>query len=251
MGEMLELLLLGLGVGTVGGALGVGGGFLLIPILFTVMGWPLLPAVATSHFCTLAVSASSSAMNARAELIDWRTGITLEAAVVVGAASGALLAAHVPAVAVAGLYSVVALAAALKMWRPVAGASTGAARTGPTQWVAAPIMVVVGAIAAILGLGGGVMKVPVLTSIMNVPLRRAVATSAFMVGITGATAGGVYYMKGLVPVAATGALALGALAGAILGTTIQRHLPVNVTRRVFAVLLLVLMLRVVYRVLVP
>lgn len=248
MSEVLELLLLGLGVGTVGGALGVGGGFLLIPILFTMMGWPLLPAVATSHFCTLAVSASASALNARAELIDWRMGISLEAAVVVGAASGALFATSIPAVVVAGLYAVVVFAAAVKMWRP---ARDGAARTGPTRWVAAPIMVVVGAIAAILGLGGGVMKVPVLTGIMNLPLRRAVATSAFMVGITGATAGGIYYLKGLVPVAATGALALGALAGAILGTAIQRRLPVLVTRRVFAVLLLALMLRVVYRVLVP
>lgn len=247
MGEMLELLLLGFGVGTVGGALGVGGGFLLLPILFTAMGWPLLPAVATSHFCTLAVSASASALNARADLIDWRMGITLEAAVVVGAASGALFAAHVPAVVVAGLYSVVALAAAIRMWHPAAGA----APTGLAHWVAAPIMAAVGAIAAILGLGGGVMKVPVLTGIMHVPLRRAVATSAFMVGITGATAGGVYYLKGLVPVAATAGLALGALAGALLGTTIQRHLPVLVTRRIFAVVLLALMLRVVYRVLVP
>ena len=71
-----------------------------------------------------------------------------------------------------------------------------------------------GNLSSLLGIGGGVIKVPVLNAWCGVPLRAAAATSAFMIGVT-ATAGAViYYGHGqLVPI-----LAAAAVLGVQLGT---------------------------------
>ena len=73
---------------------------------------------------------------------------------------------------------------------------------------------VAGNVSSLLGIGGGVIKVPVLNAWCGVPLRAAAATSAFMIGVT-ATAGAIiYYGNGqLVP-----ALAAAAVLGVQLGS---------------------------------
>jgi uncharacterized protein len=71
-----------------------------------------------------------------------------------------------------------------------------------------------GNVSSLLGIGGGVIKVPVLNAWCGVPLRAAAATSAFMIGVT-ATAGAViYYGHGqLIP-----SLAAAAVLGVQLGS---------------------------------
>src|SRR5919199_5474555 len=71
-----------------------------------------------------------------------------------------------------------------------------------------------GNVSSLLGIGGGIVKVPVLNAWCGVPLRAAAATSAFMIGVT-ATAGAViYYGHGqLMP-----ALAAAAVLGVQLGS---------------------------------
>jgi hypothetical protein len=66
---------------------------------------------------------------------------------------------------------------------------------------------VAGNVSSLLGIGGGIIKVPVLNAWCGVPLRAAAATSAFMIGVT-ATAGAViYYGRGeIVPVLAAAAV---------------------------------------------
>jgi len=76
---------------------------------------------------------------------------------------------------------------------------------------------VAGSVSSLLGLGGGILKVPALNAWCGVPLRVAAATSAFMIGVT-ATAGAViYYGRGhIIPWMAASAV-LGVLAGSRAG----------------------------------
>jgi len=78
---------------------------------------------------------------------------------------------------------------------------------------------IAGNVSSLLGIGGGVIKVPVLNAWCGIPLRAAAATSAFMIGVT-ATAGAViYYGHGqLVP-----ALAAAAVLGVQLGSGVGMH----------------------------
>ena len=122
--QVLELLGVGLIVGLAGGTLGVGGGFILVPVLYTVLGWPLVSAVATSHFCGMAVSTSASGNYAGAGLIDWRLGVIMEAAAVVGSATGAFLMKWISTPVVALLFCAVVALAAVRMRQPPKGTAS-------------------------------------------------------------------------------------------------------------------------------
>lgn len=245
-----ELLGLGVIVGFAGGTLGAGGGFVLVPVLYTILGWPLIAAVAASNFCGLAVSVSATGTYAAAELIEWRLGIIMVTATVTGAAVGASVARWIPTATVALVFSAVAALAARRMWRPQPGEDDDRATIVASSlylW-GLPGMLLVGAASAILGLGGGVFMVPIMTTLLHVPMRRAVATSVFMVGLNAATAAVIYYRQGHVPVVPSGILAAGVLLGSLVGSTIAPRLPVVILRRAFAGVLLFLAVRLVWRV---
>jgi uncharacterized membrane protein YfcA len=108
-------------------------------------------------------------------------------------------------------------------------------------------MFVVGAVSGILGLGGGVFIVPILTEIMHLPIRRAVGTSVFMVGMNAAAAGIVYFLHGDVPSVPASMLAGGVFLGAMTGSAVQHRLPAVALRRAFAIILCVLSIRLLVR----
>ncbi len=76
---------------------------------------------------------------------------------------------------------------------------------------------VAGGVSGLLGVGGGVLKVPVMVLAMKVPIRAAVATSSFMIGVTAATGAMVYMARGLVDPIVTVPVVLGVMVGAVLG----------------------------------
>ena len=247
MPDFLILVLLGFAIGVVGGTLGVGGGFILVPILFTVLDWPLLSAVAASHFCSIAVSISATERYAAAGLVDLRTGLSMEGAAIIGAIGGAIALRDIPPVGMGVLFASVTVLAVFRMWRREPPSdSRGPMSVGRAVQVAILAgFTLIGAISAVLGLGGGILKVPLLTAGLGLPTRRAVATSAFMIVITSAAAGSVYFMQGNVPILATILLAAGVLPGAMLGATMQSRVPLVALRRTFAVMLIIFTIRVI------
>jgi uncharacterized membrane protein YfcA len=114
--------------------------------------------------------------------------------------------------------------------------------------IALPAMLVVGALSGILGLGGGAFIVPILTEIMHLPIRRAVGTSVFMVGMNAAAAGVVYYLRGDVPAEPASLLAGGVFLGALIGSAVQHKLPALLLRRALAIIMGVLSIRLLIRV---
>lgn len=252
MVELGTLLGIGVVVGLAGGTLGVGGGFLLVPVLFSWLNWPMISAVATSHFCGLAVSASATENYSAADLIDWRLGIIMEVAAVAGSAASAWAARWLPVDLIALAFAAVAIFSAYRMWntREVGVESEGQSpgRVTVRQYaIGLPAMFLVGTISGTLGLGGGVFIVPILTELMHLPIRRAVGTSIFMVGMNAAAAGIVYYLHGDVPIEPASLLAGGVFIGAMIGSKVQHRLPAVALRRVFAIVLILLSARVLMR----
>ena len=96
-----------------------------------------------------------------------------------------------------------------------------------------------GNISSLLGIGGGIIKVPVLNAWCGVPLRAAAATSAFMIGVT-ATAGAViYYEHGqLVPSLAAAAV-LGVQLGSWGGMRFGQHAPAKWLKIMMAAVLII------------
>ena len=104
-----------------------------------------------------------------------------------------------------------------------------------------------GNLSGLLGIGGGVFKVPALHLLCGVPIRAAAATSNFMIGVTAAASAALYYGRGDVRPALTAAVVLGVLVGSAVGTVLNRRVGGGAVRRLFSVLLVAVAVQMFYR----
>jgi len=95
-----------------------------------------------------------------------------------------------------------------------------------------------GAISGLLGLGGGIIKVPILTAFCGIPIRVAAATSAFMIGVTAAASSFLYFGRGDVALPLSAAIALGALPGSLLGAHLSHRVQTRSLKVIMALVLL-------------
>jgi uncharacterized membrane protein YfcA len=104
-----------------------------------------------------------------------------------------------------------------------------------------------GNLSGLLGIGGGVFKVPALHLVCNVPMKAAAATSNFMIGVTAVASAVLYYGRGEIKPAITAAAVLGVLAGSAIGSIANRYVGGRAVRRLFAVLLAAVAVQMLYR----
>ncbi len=97
--------------------------------------------------------------------------------------------------------------------------------------------VVAGVNSALLGVGGGIIKVPLMHVGMGVPLRVSAATSNMMMGITAVSSAVIYAVHGEIDPFIAGPIALGVFVGASTGPRIAHRIPINVLRWVFVAVL--------------
>ena len=234
-----ELILAGCGLlaGAFGALLGLGGGILIVPILTLGFGVPLTTAVGTSLICVIATSTGAAAINVRAGRADVRLGITLAGGTVVGALTGGLLAGIVPERLVAGLFAALLAYTAVTMARGLlrtgpAGESLDDDPTAPDGPGAPayrqrrlPLAIsgsfLAGNVSGLLGVGGGIVTVPLMHLVMGAPLRIATATSNFMLGMTAAAGAFAYLFRGDIDGRLAGPVLLGVAAGAAVGAAIS------------------------------
>jgi uncharacterized membrane protein YfcA len=91
---------------------------------------------------------------------------------------------------------------------------------------------------ALLGVGGGIVKVPVMHLVMGVPLRTSTATSNLMMGITAVASAVIYLLRDEIDPFVAGPIALGVFIGATLGSRLAHRVDVRVLRWLFVVVLL-------------
>jgi hypothetical protein len=246
--SLLLLLLLAFGAGVVGAMLGLGGGIFLVPGLVVLFGVDIHLAVAASLVSTIATSCGSASSYVEEGLTDLRVGMFLETATALGGLIGAVIAVTVLAsqsgLLIFAFIPVVLLAAVLMLTtrdtdvRPDPPHDALADRLGlrgtyfrrsgeaiPYRVTGTRPGLVLGAFSGLgsglLGIGGGVFNVPAMHSFMNVPMRVASATSMFMIGVTAAAGAIVYLLAGYLSLAIVAPVALGILAGSLVGVRAQ------------------------------
>ena len=90
---------------------------------------------------------------------------------------------------------------------------------------------------ALLGVGGGIIKVPVMHLVMGVPLRTSTATSNLMMGITAVSSAVIYLLRDEIDPYIAGTVALGVFVGASLGSRLAHRVDLRVLRWLFVVVL--------------
>ena len=125
---------------------------------------------------------------------------------------------------------------------PAADGSLAAAISGPGYRVHRIPMGMAGSAfaginSALLGVGGGIIKVPVMNLVMGVPLRTSTATSNMMMGITAVASAVIYLLRDELDPFVAGPIVLGVFAGATLGSRIAHRVDVRLLRWLFIVVL--------------
>lgn len=252
MRELLLLPVLGFAIGTLGTLVGAGGGFVLVPVLLFLYADDSPEVVTTISLAVVFLNAlSGSAAYARQGRIDYRTGLMFSAAAIPGSILGAYAVRFLSRGAFNIVFGGMLLAiAALIIVRPAPRTRQRAPRTGETTrslrdrtghtyvWSFRPargvtLSFVVGFVSSVLGIGGGIVHVPVLVLLLSYPIHVATATSHFVLAITA--------LSGTLTHIAAGEFAdvwrrtlvigIGVIAGAQLGAALAPHArPALITR---------------------
>ncbi|MDX2222384.1 MAG: sulfite exporter TauE/SafE family protein [Rhodospirillaceae bacterium] len=182
----LGLVATGAVAGVLAGLLGVGGGIVIVPVLYSVLealgvddGVRMHVAVGTSLATIIPTAISSARAHARKGAVDRTLFRALAPGIFAGAVVGAGVAAIIGGRALGGVFGVVALMVAVDLVRPRPNTSADADRPPrlPARAALGALSAVIGAVSALMGIGGGTLTVPVLTY-FGVAIHRAVATSA-------------------------------------------------------------------------
>jgi uncharacterized membrane protein YfcA len=246
--KYLALMALGLGVGAYGTLIGAGGGFVLMPLLLIL--YPKeSPEILTS--ISLAVvffnALSGSEAYGLMKRIDYRSGLMFAAATVPGAVFGAMGTSHIPRYLFDVIFSVLMVAAAVFLFfRPGAPKVTPRPSSGSGYFVTRHLVdahghsyeysfnplvgiglsVFVGYASSFLGIGGGIIHVPVLGYFLHFPVHVATATSHFILAIMALTGTVVHIVMGSFShgVHRTIALAIGVAVGAQIGAHFSQRI---------------------------
>lgn len=243
MEHYLWLIPLGFVTGGYGTLIGAGGGFVLVPLL--ILLYPKeSPEIITS--ISLAVvffnALSGSAAYARMKRIDYKSGVLFSAATIPGAILGALTTAYIPRqVFDATLGCVLIVTSVFLLLRSNTRQAPESLRTeqglsinlveangtthsfsyNPVHGVG--VSLVVGYVSSLLGIGGGIIHVPVLVHLLNFPVHIATATSQFVLAIMALAGTLVHIATGTFHrgIRRTIFLAVGVLIGAQLGARLS------------------------------
>lgn len=223
----LAILAVGLLAGVLGAILGLGGGVVVVPALEFVLpafgrDVTIQQAVAASQIGVLAVGLSGAAAYLSRGLVRARVGYLLSPYTVVGGALGSVLGLVLPARWVALVFSALLLYSAYNLVRGLKRVEEERETHSP---LVPPAMTFAGVMSGLLGIGGGTVQVPVMNLLAGIPIREAIATSTFIMGLTAVGNALVYQAGGLLDLKLAGTLALGVLIGARLGAGLQQRIP--------------------------
>jgi uncharacterized membrane protein YfcA len=264
----LLLGLLGVFAGFIGGLLGVGGGVIVVPILVLVFDLDTHIAVGTSLVMITFTALSATLAYYYQKRIDWKIGIIAAAVTIPGASIGAYATQFFTSKSLAIIFGITLFfIAGLMLCRSFRGkadpqkvqTATTAQRPTSRVWsrrlvdgmgnvfeydariYSGILLLFLGGVASgFLGIGGGLIVVPILTAIVGLPMHIAVATSMLTMIFTSLSGVSTHIMLGNVRIEYAVPLVIGILAGAQLGARTAKRLKSVSLERVFAIAVLVI-----------
>jgi uncharacterized membrane protein YfcA len=265
---MLLLVAGGCVAGAFGALLGLGGGILIVPLLTLGFGLPLREAVGASLVCVIVTSSAAASVYLQRDVANLRLGMTLEMFTASAALAGGLVAFALPDRVLALMFAALLLYVAATMARgrgaelaakPViddpedlvpaaaevaSGNGLAASLSGPGYRVrnlgrGVLGSLVAGIVSALFGVGGGIVKVPLMNLAMGVPMRVATATSNLMIGVTASAGGLIYLLRGGIDPYVAAPLAVGVFVGASLASRMADRVDLRLLRMLFVVVLVV------------
>jgi uncharacterized membrane protein YfcA len=264
-------LLIGLSslvAGFIGALTGLGGGVVIVPSLTLLFGVDIHYAIGASLISVIATSSGAASAFIKERYTNLRIGMFLEIATTFGALWGAFIAAMISPAAVGIIFGLVLIYSAFMSLRRHTASrlsneseslavllkldSTLETEKGsrPYHVHAVPfgfsLMFIAGTISGLLGIGSGAFKVVAMDQVMRIPFKVSTTTSNFMIGVTAAASAGIYLNRGYIDPFLAAPVMLGVLLGSLAGSRMLMKARTVLLRRVFAFVILVLAIEMIY-----
>ena len=248
MQQYLWLIPLGFVVGAYGTLIGAGGGFVLMPVLLLLYPDQSPETITSISLAVVFFNAlSGSYAYGRMKRIDYKSGLLFSIATIPGAILGALNTAYIPRRLFNAVFGALMVATAiilplypspnrakevvenrrsLRLVRNLVEKDGTVHIFSYNPGVGVGLSVIVGYISSLLGIGGGIIHVPLLVNLLNFPVHIATATSHFILAIMAMTGTTVHIVTGSFShgVHRTVALAVGVIIGAQLGAILSKRI---------------------------
>ena len=260
--ELIAILFaIGLFVGLVAGLFGIGGGMVMVPVLIYVFDYLNVPieisgvmAIATSIGCIVFTGMSSARAHFKHKNVQQAILPYLAIGVALGGIIGALIADYVGGIIILQVFVAFAYFSAYRMFQPNTNIIADTFPSRKSFSIGAGT--IIGAVSNIVGIGGGVLSVPLMV-MYNIPMRIAVGTSSVL-GICLAVPGAISYAMlspsqpvagaiGYIHVPAMLALMSGSIIMAPVGARIATHMDAQKLKRYFTVLVVIAATQVLWR----
>ena len=200
--HILALLATGVAVGFASGLLGVGGCFIMVPVQF----WALKaigvdPTIAiriafgTNLMVVLPTAVSGAMAHHKKNAVVWRAGIVLGITGAIGAFGGGWIAAHLPAKILTVAFGLAVILGGIRMLT----AKPPSITDEPSENIWACIFwgIPLGIVSGIIGIGGGVLIIPVMVFFLKFKMHQAVGTSTALMIFTAIGGGLSFLFNGL------------------------------------------------------
>ena len=244
--ELLFLAAIGIIGGMLSGLVGVGGGIVFVPGLLFAGGWQIQEAVAASLVIIVFSALSGTIRNARSDdPVNWRVAGLLSLAVAPSSLIGVLISRVSPEIVVKVAFATLLLALAYPTARGRGDFDSGS-KSIPLPYVFLA-GIFVGTLSGLVGVGGGVVMVPLMVLGMGLTTKGAVSTSLAVVmftGIVGATGYVATGFRDVQQLLSLPPLIIGSVIGAPLGVRTRDWLPESAVRIGFGVFMVVVALRI-------
>lgn len=255
---ILSYLALGALVGFFAGLLGVGGGGIMVPVLtglFVAQGFPhdhvVHIALASSMAAIIFTSISSILAQHKRQAVLWPIVLKISLGILVGTFASAYFVSYISTQLLAIIFAVFMAFIALQM---VLNKKSKPSRQLPKFVGMSVVGSIIGSLSALIAIGGGSLSVPFLTW-CNVPMKKAIGTSSgigFFIAVSavvGYFAGGVQHNN--LPEFSTGyiywpaviLISIVSVFCAPIGVKMAHKLPVPLLKKIFAVLLMSLSIK--------
>jgi uncharacterized protein len=240
--QLLILAVLGLLGGVLSGLVGVGGGSVFVPALVYVADWQIKDAVAASLVIIVFSSLSGTLRNARSENpVNWRVALLLTSTVAPSTLIGVAISKISPQTVVEVAFAMLLMTLSYPMFRG------GPAHTDTPKGIPLPLVLLAGAgagaLAGLVGIGGAIVLVPLISLGWRLPTKTAISTSLAVVLFAGTVGAAGYIVSGFEDLLSLPPLIVGSVIGAWLGVRLRDLTPETVIQRGFAVFMVVIALR--------
>ncbi len=238
----------GLSAGLLAGYLGIGGGIVMVPFLTVVAGVDIKTAVPVSVTAIIVSSFSASNEYLKKGMVDLELVIVLSVFTALGGIAGSQLNAVAPAELIRLLLTVVLIYTAFSLLKGKKNSQqlTYQDNRGKYLIICTVLAFATGVLSALVGIGGGVILVPIIYLVIGLPLTVARGTSSIMTGFAAAAAATVYFLNGQIDPRIVTGVVLGIILGGKLGGFLGTIAKPAVVKVIFFIIMLYLAFELAY-----